>query len=89
MHSLLAINLSLYPLDGFGCLVRDIRVRARRPVFAAPVALLVRRPFPSAPHLLYACQISSRYSRMVRSEENQPDIAVLCSARRFQSWVSG
>ena len=36
---------------------------------------------------LYACQISSRYSRMVRSLENQPDDAVLSSALRFQvSW---
>ena len=36
---------------------------------------------------LYACQISSRYSRMVRSLENQPLDAVLSSALRFQvSW---
>ena len=36
----------------------------------------------------YACQISSRYSRMVRSDENQPDEAVLWSARRFQLSLS-
>ncbi len=89
MHSLLAINLSLYPLDTCRQFVRVFRVRWRRPDLAATVALWVRQPCYGATHLPYACQISSRYSRIVRSEENQPDMAVLWSARRFQSCVSG
>ena len=38
--------------------------------------------------LIYpAAEISSRYSRMVRSDENQPEEAVLSRALRFQvSW---
>ena len=36
----------------------------------------------------YACQISSRYSRMVRSDEKWPELAMFMSAMRCQVRVS-
>lgn len=55
---------------------REIGTGGSFPVLAATVAFLEFRLRSGATCLLYACQISSRYSRMVRSDENQPDIAV-------------